>query len=115
MIEQVVVGWDGSPPASEAARWAAGLQGLQGLELVRVHDEVDIATDWDVTGGTESGARVALEREAAALSAMSDGLRVSSRLERGRRAEVLRALCRPDGLLVLGTERRSGGRLRLHF
>lgn len=115
MSEQVLVGWDGSSPATEAARWAARLPGGPPLELVRVYDDVDIATDWDVTGGTEAGARVALEREADALASMFPGLRVSTRLMRGRRAEVLQALTGPEVLLVLGTERRRGVRLRFRF
>jgi nucleotide-binding universal stress UspA family protein len=115
MIEQVLVAWDGSSPAAEAARWAAGLPGLQSLELIRVYDDVNIAADWDLTGGTEAGARTVLEREAEALSAAFPSLHLSARVIPGRRAEVLRALSRADVLLVLGTERRHGARLRFRF
>jgi nucleotide-binding universal stress UspA family protein len=115
MIDQVLVGWDGSSPASEAARWAAGLTGVTALELVRVYDDVDVAMDWDVTGGTEEGTRVILEREAAALVAAFPDLRVSTSLLRGRRLATLQALTRPDALLVLGTARRRGARMRFRF
>lgn len=82
---------------------------------MRVHDDVDMAGDWDVTGGAEDGARFVLEREADAPRAEFPHLDIRTRSGRGRRDPELLALSTPDTLLVLGTERRRGIRMRLRF
>ena len=116
MIDRVVIAWDGSRRASQAADWAARRQDGSGtLAMVRVLDEATVAPDWERSGGTVAGAREVLDEEIRRLTTAYPQLQVSGTVVFGRREDELERFAEPGTLLVLGTQERVGSRLRFRF
>lgn len=113
--ERIVVGYDGSPEAAPAVRWAAHQAVLRGCELHLVHCSLWPALTHDlgpVPGVADSGLRHAAEAivtEGVALAhEESPGLAVKTSLVYGWPAENLRKLSAGATMLVVGS-RGIGG------
>ena len=99
-IRPIIVGWDGSPGAEEAVRWAAHTAARHHRTLRIIHVvKTGPAPSRSFLAGAEAVAREA-----------EPTLRVHSGLLRGQPLEALRTLSAPAGALVVGT--RGHSRLR---
>ncbi|KOX19006.1 hypothetical protein ADK67_34605 [Saccharothrix sp. NRRL B-16348] len=120
----VVVGYDGSEQARQAAFWAAREASSRGCALLVVDvlrgPMPDLAfasmtvplPEAMIEEMTEEAVRGYAERELAAVAddcaRLCAGLEVRTRLERGHPADVLSTLGRDAELLVVGSSGRSG-------
>ncbi|UVJ41271.1 universal stress protein [Arthrobacter sp. CJ23] len=113
--ERIIVGYDGSPEAAPAVRWAAEQAALRGLELHLVHCSLWPAITHNmapVPGVADSGLRhaaeaVVTEGAALALEASPD-LDLTTSLVYGWPAENLRRLSPGAAMIVVGS-RGIGG------
>lgn len=118
--QEIVVGYDGSPQADAAVRWASGEAVLQGCALRVVHawvwphvfHELDIVMAVQ-NGGLESQARDVLERGMQIARQSQAHLEVRGSLVLGDPYNVLLRLSGTAEMVVVGN--RGFGRLRGFF
>ncbi|MFI9592745.1 universal stress protein [Nonomuraea sp. NPDC052265] len=103
MSTHIVVGVDGSVPATEAVGWAAADARRRGLDLRLVH----VGPQWLHDGNAEHCARM-LEEAAERARAVAGGVKVTTELLSGNVAEeLIRESAGADGL-VLGSRGLGG-------
>jgi len=115
MTETTIVGWDGSAPAQAALEWAAAWTSGGELTVARVLEDSIGITDYIVDASTVDAARTALEDATARLRLTQPDLDVHSTLVRGDPIGELRRRSGPDRLIVVGTHRREGSRMRFEW
>ncbi|SDK97142.1 universal stress protein [Cryobacterium sp. Sr8] len=115
MTETTIVAWDGSAPARSALEWAARWASGGDLTLVRVLEDSIGITDYIVDDSMVDAARAALEDAAAEVRLAHPDLRVESEFVRGDPIGELRRRSAPNRLVVVGTHRREGSKLRFEW
>ena len=115
MIEKTIVAWDGSAPARAALAWAVRWSSGGELVIVRVLDESIGITDFFVADSAAEAAGNALVDVAEQLRAAHPGLQVATEFVRGDPIGELRRRSAADRLVVVGTHRREGSRLRFEW
>jgi nucleotide-binding universal stress UspA family protein len=117
--DRIVVGYDGSPEAALAVRWAARHAALLDLELQVVHCSLwpllthDLGPVKGVAGsGLQHQAQTVLDEGKAEAQSVAPGVPVQAGLFYGLPAVHLRRIAENAGLLVLGS-RGIGGFLGL--
>ena len=105
----VVVGVDGSPSATDAARWAARAAALRGLPVRLVAVIRPPSHDPRRTGRVRVDGRAAqrLAAAAAEVAATAPGVETSRVIARGSIVTVLRLLARDAELVVVGSRGRG--------
>lgn len=114
MIERTIVGVDGSAKSNAALEWALGRETSRrgSIVLVRIIDDTVIAGDYLVTERTIDAARNALASQAEDVRRRHPGLTIGSELVQGDPSAELARFSEAASLLVVGTRKRSGSRLR---
>lgn len=111
---RTIVAWDGSIPARSALEWAVDRErhDRRAVEIVMVADEAAASPD-------SAAAASDVEFDERAVARLLDQVRpsapevpLSARVVRGFVLRTLAELTRPDTLLIIGTEDRTGPRLR---
>lgn len=115
MTEKTIVAWDGSAPARAALAWAVRWSSGGELVIVRVLDESIGITDFFVADSAAEAAGNALVDVAEQLRAAHPGLPVETEFVRGDPIGELRRRSAADRLVVVGTHRRDGSRLRFEW
>ncbi len=115
--DAVVVGVDGSEPATTAARWAAGLAAVRGLRLRVVHayglvgryvGGGEATVPAEVFESLADDARLVAEAAARAAAAAVPGIRIDAHSCDAPPVDVLTRLSRDAALVVLGRAGRGG-------
>jgi nucleotide-binding universal stress UspA family protein len=109
MIESTIVGWDGSTGAQRALDWAMTRLNKSTLVLVRVADS---AVETFAANSPAASARIALMDEAERIRKAHPEVDVSSEFVSGNPVDELARLSNPETLVVVGTDRQRGGRIR---
>ena len=108
MFSRIVVGFDGSPSAVAALRWASAEAGLHGAELVTyaVLDAPPTRSSSSSAAGSDDSRRLvdSLRDDVERLTA---GHPAAFECLEGHTATGLLAACRPQDLLVVGSRGRS--------
>jgi nucleotide-binding universal stress UspA family protein len=114
MIERTIVGEDGSAKSNVALVWALGRAAFRrgSIVLVRIVDDTIMTGDYFVTERTIDAARVALDSRLADVRRRHPGLTIRSELVQGDPSTELARFSESTSLLVVGTRKRSGSRLR---
>ncbi|TFB47283.1 universal stress protein [Cryobacterium tagatosivorans] len=115
MTGKTIVGWDDSAPARAAVEWAAAWTSGGELTLARVLEDSIGITDYIVDDSMVDAARAALEDAAAQLRVAHPDVHVETEFVRGDPIGELRRRSGPDRLVVVGTHRREGSRLRFEW
>ena len=104
VFTRIVVGWDGSPNAEAALRWALEQGGGDAkVELVHVMPGPDEASEYLRATGDLSEARVDLMERADAVRAGHPGRTITTATVHGRPEKELGARLDHDTLVVVGT------------
>jgi nucleotide-binding universal stress UspA family protein len=109
MIESTIVGWDGSTGAQRALDWAMTRLNKSTLVLVRVADS---AVETFAANSPAASARIALMDEAERIRKAHPEVDVSSEFVSGNPVDELARLSNEKTLVVVGTDRQRGGRIR---
>lgn len=114
MIERTVVGVDGSAKSTVALEWALGRETFRrgSIVLARIVDDTIMTGDYLVTERTIDAARVALDAQLEEVRRRHPGLTIGSELVQGDPSTELARFSDEETLLVVGTRKRSGSRLR---
>lgn len=115
MTEKTIVAWDGSAPAGAALDWAVRLFAGGEFVIVRVLDESIGITDFFVADSAAEAAQNALEGAAERLRAAHPDIAVETEFVRGDPIGELRRLSGAGRLIVVGTHRREGSKLRFEW
>ena len=115
MTEKTIVAWDGSAPARAALDWA--VKGYTGGEFViaRVLDYSMGITDFFVADSAADAAQNALADVAEQVRTAHPDLQVGTEFVRGDPIGELRRRTGADRLVVVGTHRREGSKLRFEW
>lgn len=103
VFSQIVVGWDGSPHAEAALRWALARGGDATVALVQVIPGSDESSEYLRATGDLSAARVGLMDRAEQVRAEHPGRTVTTHTVHGRPEKELGAYLDHDALVVVGT------------
>jgi nucleotide-binding universal stress UspA family protein len=112
MMATTIVGWDGTDAASAALEWALARLTDSKITLVGVGETGVSEVETFAADSPAAAARVALMDQAERVREGHPGLTVASELVAGDPAEELARFSNPDSLVVVGTDRRRGGRVR---
>ncbi|MCY7325876.1 MAG: universal stress protein [Microbacteriaceae bacterium] len=114
MIERTIVGVDGSAKSNVALEWALGRERFRrgSIVLVRIVDDTIMAGDYLVTERTIDAARDALSSQLTDVRRRHPGLTIGSELVQGDPSTELARFSEATSLLVVGTRKRTGSRLR---
>jgi len=114
MIERTIVGVDGSAKSNAALEWALGRERFRrgSIVLVRVVDDTIMSGDYLVTERTIDAARDALDSQLEDVRRRHPGLTIGSELVQGDPSAELARFSEATSMLVVGTRKRSGSRLR---
>ena len=103
VFSQIVVGWDGSPHAEAALRWALARGGDATVALVQAIPGSDESSEYLRATGDLSAARVGLMDRAEQVRAEHPGRTVTTHTVHGRPEKELGAYLDHDALVVVGT------------
>ncbi|HEY9478260.1 MAG TPA: universal stress protein [Microbacteriaceae bacterium] len=109
MIETTIVGWDDTSAAQRALDWALTRLGTTKLVLVRVADST---VETFAANSPTAAARIALMDEAERVRDAHPDLAVTSELVAGDPVDELARFSNEKTLVVVGTDRQSGGGIR---
>ncbi|MGN6445977.1 universal stress protein [Amnibacterium sp.] len=105
MYEDVVIGWDGRPPAEEAVEWAVRRPIGHRYRLVRVVDDTRAERDAPSPAELEAAAEHAVREEVDELARTHPSIRITGEVAIGDAAPELERRTGQAALLVLGSDR----------
>ena len=107
MLKRIVVGWDGTPAAESALRWAAARAGEVPVVVVHVLPGSATSSEYLRAGGELSAERVRLMDAADELRSQHPGLHLTTSTVHGTAVNELGAYAGPDVLVVVGDARHG--------
>lgn len=115
MTEKTIVAWDGSAPARAALDWAVKWCSGGEFVIARVLDDSIGITDFFVADSAAETAQNALAHVAERVRAEHPDLQVQTEFVRGDPIGELRRRTGAGRLVVVGTHRREGSKLRFEW
>ena len=115
MTEKTIVAWDGSAPARAALDWAVKCCPGGEFVIARVLDHSMGITDFFVADSAAETAQTALADLAEQVRTAHPDLQVETEFVRGDPIGELRRRTGADRLVVVGTHRRQGSKLRFEW
>lgn len=115
MTEKTIVAWDGSAPARAALDWAVTWCSGGEFVIARVLDDSIGITDFFVADSAAETAEKALADVAERVRTAHPDLQVETEFVRGDPIGELRRRTGADRLVVVGTHRREGSKLRFEW
>ena len=103
VFTRIVVGWDGTPNAEAALRWALAHGGDASIALIHVIPGADESSEYLRATGDLSAARVDLMDRADAVRAEHPGRTITTSTVHGRPEKELGARLDHDTLVIVGT------------